>query len=133
MTKQVRPKRRAIPKAVKVAVVNRQDGLCRCGCMQPVSAEPRTGTKFDHRPCLRLRNISEDGLDYDPHQHSERHIDAICREEHDRRTFGTGATTAGTDTGAIKKERKRGRPPKPKRRWAKGSKIPSRPFQKRKP
>lgn len=122
MPAPVRPKRRAIPIAIKRQVCARQDGHCTCGCGLAVSEKPKTGTKFDHRPPLRLRNISADGLDYEPHQHSPAHIDALCREAHDRRTFGTGATTAGTDTGLIKKERKRSKPPKFKQR------IQNRPF-----
>lgn len=124
-----RPKRRAIPVAVKRAVCARQNGVCKCGCGMVVSEKPKTGTKFDHRPPLRLRDLSQDG-DYTPHQHSADHIDALCRESHDRRTFGTGATTAGTDTGLIKKERKRGKPPKPSRKWGAGQKLKGRGFQK---
>lgn len=102
-----RPPRKNIPVAVKRAVVKRQGGICTCGCGQTVSEKPKTNTHFDHRPPLRLRNINAAGDDYDPPQHSEDHIDAICPAEHHRRTHGTGATTAGTDIGFIKKERKR--------------------------
>lgn len=133
-----RPRRRAIPVAIKRQVCARQKGLCRCGCGLKISEKPKTGTKFDHRPSLRMRNISADGKDYDPPQHSADHIDAICREEHDRRTYGSGATTAFADAGAHKRERKRGKPPKPKRpipqrarQWAKGRKLQGRGFQKK--
>lgn len=130
-----RPARRNIPKRVKLAAVQRQGFFCKCGCGQVVSAEPKTGTKFDHRPPLRLRDIAPDGLDYDPPQNSAAHIDAICRTEHDRRTFGTGASTAGTDTGLIKKERKRNKVlaglKKPKTKWPKGRKMQSRGFAKK--
>lgn len=98
-----------------------------------VSEKPKTGTKFDHRPSLRMRDISTDGMDYEPHQHSADHIDAICREEHDRRTYGSGATTAFSDSGKHKRERKRARAPKPKRTWGAGRKLVSRPFPKKKP
>lgn len=92
---------------VKVSVVMRQKGVCKCGCGQQVSSFPHTGTKFDHRPPLRLRDINKAGTDYEPPQHSVEHLDAICDDEHKRRTHGSGATTAGTDAGNIKKERKR--------------------------
>lgn len=117
-----RPPRTHMPIAVKREVSLRQEYRCKCGCGQHVSAVPKSNTNFDHRPPLRLRDINADGTDYDPPQHSAEHIDAICKTEHDRRTFGTGATTAGTDFGAIKKERKRNKPPRLKR------KMPSRPF-----
>ena len=118
----IRPARRGIPVRIKKAVCERQNGVCRCGCGMTVSHLPRTGTKFDHRPPIRLRNISADGADYVPHQHDTDYIDAICAEEHQRRTNGTGATTAGTDTGYIKKERKREKAAagavRPKRKWS---------------
>lgn len=117
MPRSDRPKRRAIPVRIKRAVVERQGGICKCGCGQPVSWKPKTNTHFDHEPALRLREVSSAG-DYIPGQHSQAHIDAICPESHHAKTHGTGATTAGTDTGKIKKERKRARAPKPKRRWA---------------
>lgn len=48
----------------------------------------------------------------------------LCIPCHAAKTHGTGATTAGTDIGKIKKERKRLKP-KLKRSW------PSRPVQSR--
>lgn len=88
-----------------------------------VSEKPGTGTKFDHRPPLRLRAVNEAGTDYDPPQHSADHIDALCQAEHDRRTFkGVGAQRS--DAVNIARERRRDRPPKPKRQWK------SRAFQK---
>jgi hypothetical protein len=72
-----------------------------------VSVNPHSGTKYDHRPPLRLRDVLPDGSDYTPPQHSVEHLDAICDAEHHRRTHGTGATVAGSDIGAIKKERHR--------------------------
>jgi hypothetical protein len=113
-----RPKRRTIPVAVKRAVCARQKWVCKCGCGMVVSEKPGTGTKFDHRPPLRLRDVLPDGSDYIPPQHSVEHLDAICNAEHHRRTHGTGATTAGSDIGAIKKERRRAKKGlKPKCKW----------------
>lgn len=130
-----RPPRRAIPIRTKREVCARQGGVCPCGCGLRVSEKPRTGTKFDHRPALRLRDVNAEWTDYIPPQHSAEHIDAICAEEHQRRTNGTGATTAGTDTGYIKKERKRSRAPKPKRKWPKrkmksGNRFPKKKLQR---
>lgn len=129
-----RPKRRTIPIRVKRAVVERQAGFCKCGCGQMVSAEPKTDTTFDHEPALRLRDVNPGLNDYIPPQHSQRHIDALRTACHHIKTHGTGATTAGTDIGKIKKARNLARGgktvrhpmPKPhKRKW------PSRTFQKR--
>jgi len=71
-----------------------------------VSCKPRTGTKFDHRPPLRLRDVSADGKDYEPHQHSAEHIDAVCKAEHDRRTY-RGGRGARSDATSIARERRR--------------------------
>jgi hypothetical protein len=135
-----RPPRKHIPLWVKKAVVERQGGLCLCGCGAAVSWKPKTETHFDHEPALRLRQINRRGTDYIPPQHSIPHLDARCPASHRVKTSGSGATTAGTDAGKIKKERKRGKPPKPKRRWgsrpmktgAKGL-WPKRMFQKKQP
>jgi hypothetical protein len=104
-----RPPRKAIPVRIKRAVCARQGGLCKCGCGQPVSEKPRTNTHFDHEPALILRDVNRSGTDYVPPQHSARHIDARCPLSHKVKTSGSGATTAGTDIGKRKKERKRRR------------------------
>lgn len=120
-----RPKRLHIPIAVKREVAKRQAGICQCGCNTPIWNE--TGkclVQWDHDPALRIRDINRRGTDYIPPQLDPAHIVARCPVSHHKKTRGTGATTAGTDVGAIKKLRKRERKPKPKRP------IPSRPFSK---
>jgi hypothetical protein len=115
-----RPKRRAIPVRSKRTVVDRQGGLCICGCGQAVSEKPMTGTHFDHEPALRLRDVNDDGTDYIPPQGHPDFIDARCRPSHKVKTSGASraAGTAGTDIGKIKKERKRlKRAGRPKRKW----------------
>lgn len=135
MQNDVRPKRLAIPVGTKRDVCARQDGVCKCGCGMPVSERPKTGTKFDHRPPLRLRDVNAAGTDYIPPQHSADHIDAICREEHDRRTF-RGGRGARADSSAIARERKaekhRAGITKPKHKWAPGRQLQSRGFSKQK-
>lgn len=112
-----RPPRRTIPVAVKRAVIARQWGVCHGDrCYAGVDSKPGSNTHFDHAWALRLRDINADGTDYVPHQHDDRYIDALCPPCHHAKTHGTGATTAGTDIGKIKKERKAGRPGKPKRK-----------------
>ena len=120
-----RPPRKAIPLWVKRHVVGAQGGLCVCGCGQAVSVKARTDTHFDHEPALILRKVNQRKTDYIPPQHHPDYIDARCPLSHKIKTSGSGATTAGTDIGKMKKERKRNRPPKPKRSW------PKRSFQKR--
>lgn len=78
----------------------------------------RLPTVWDHEPALRLRDVNRRRTDYIPHQHDPRYIIGRCEPSHLVKTNGSGATVAGTDTGKIKKERKRNRPPKPKRAWA---------------
>lgn len=113
-----RPKRKNIPRRTKDIVLARQGGICLCGCGSSDKLE------FDHVPALRLRDLTPDGKEYIPGQHSASHIVARCKPSHRAKTSGTGATTAGSDIGAIKKERKRSRKPKFKR------KIANRGFQK---
>lgn len=136
-----RPKRKQIPVYVKRLVCERMGGKCPCGCGQLVSWRPKTDTHFDHEPALRLRDILPDGSDYSPAQHDPKYIDARCSASHRRKTSGTGATTAGTDVGKIKKLRRYelsaagnaaatvANPTKPA--WG-SRKLPSKPFPKSK-
>lgn len=124
-----RPKRKAIPKSVKDAVLVRQGYRC------PECRETLIGCKveFDHRPSIIMRMVNVEGTDYHPPQNDPDHIDALHSACHLRRTVGRtpGAektvTTKGSDAWLAKKFRKLERSEKRK------AKIPSRPFQKRKP
>lgn len=127
------PERRAIPLRIKRAIGDRQGGVCLCGCGAPIwRDEKRTkvtaGFVWDHEPALKLRSLVEKHgeLEYEPHQHDAAYITARCAVSNRLKTSGAGATTAGTDVGKIKKERRRSRKPKFKRAWAKGRKLPSR-------
>ena len=112
-----RPKRKAIPIAVKRIVIARQDGICKCGCSAVMALHyQECHPHFDHEPALRLRAVNGAGTDYEPPQLDPRYIDARCPESHHAKTHGTGATTAGTDIGKIKKERKRSKATKPTRK-----------------
>lgn len=131
-----RPKRLHIPIGTKREVAARQGGLCACGCglifaafvaVGPVgrwSIVHRSGVQWDHDPALRLRDVNRMGTDYLPPQLAPFYIVARCRRSHARKTHGTGATTAGTDAGKIRKERRASRKSRPKR------KIQSRGFAK---
>lgn len=130
--KPPRPKRKYIPIAIRRAAVKRQGGKCACGCGEPVSVERGSGTDFDHDPALILRRINRKGTDYIPPQLSPKHIVARTRACHHRKTRGTGATTAGTDIGMMKKNNRRERKKdRIKCRWPRGRKLQSKPFPKR--
>lgn len=105
-----RPARRHIPLKVKRIAAELQGGICQCGCGTPCWADEKQTTalvQWDHDPALARRNIAWHGMDYSPPQLDPRYIVGRCRASHLRKTSGSGATTAGTDIGAIKKERKR--------------------------
>lgn len=121
MAKPERPNRKYIPLSVKRAVANRQRWVCKCGCGAAIE---NGKVHWDHEPALRLRDVSPDGSDYIPPQNDPDYIDALCPASHHAKTHGTGASTAGTDIGKIKKERKRNKPQKLKTR------IPARGFSK---
>lgn len=123
-----RPKRRGIPDRVKKEVVARQGGICLCGCNRDVEWKAhKLTTRFDHTPAIFLRPINDAGTDYEPPQLDPRYIVARCIESDEARRSGgkARATTAGRETNAVAKQRKRDKPPKPKR--ARGS----RPFKGR--
>lgn len=119
-----RPKRKAVCMASKRIATARQNGICECGCGTPIWTGKRCNIQWDHMPALRLRDVRPDGKDYIPAQQDPAYIVARCRASHAAKTHGTGATTAGSDTGRIKKERKRAKP-KREYRWN------SRPMQSR--
>lgn len=125
-TANKRPRRLYIPLDVRREAARLQGGYCTCGCGTPCwedEKETKALVEWDHHPALRLRDLNRRKTDYVPAQLDPRYLVGRCKDSHSRKTRGTGATTAGTDTGAITKERKRNRRPKPKKR------IPSRPMQ----
>lgn len=123
-----RPKRKRIPAGVRKKVCDRQNGICGCGCGLHVTHRTNGGTEFDHEPALALRDVNKAGTDYVPPQHDPDYIIARCPASHLAKTSGTGATTAGTDIGKIKKQRKREKAMMPQRFKRR---IPSRPFRRR--
>lgn len=120
-----RPPRLYIPIAVKREAARLQGGVCPCGCGTPCWADEKQTkslVEWDHDPALRRRDINEAGDDYVPPQLDPAYIVGRCEASHLVKTSGSGATTAGTDIGAIKKERKRNKAlagkQKPKRQWS---------------
>lgn len=129
-----RPKRTYIPLAARREAGDNQGNVCPCGCGTPVwkdAKRTKSAVEWDHVPALRLRDINEDGTDYIPPQNDPRYLVGRCRQSHRKKTSGTGATTAGTDTGYIKKERKRNKPPKRKASWPKRKMQSRNTFEKR--
>ncbi|WP_449411041.1 hypothetical protein [Methylobacterium komagatae] len=93
-----RPKRKAIPDAVKLRAVLRVEGRCQqCG----ERLGDLSGLQFDHRPALVNRPVSDDGSDYVPAQLDPEYIEPLHLKCHDTRTNGPGGekriTTAGSD------------------------------------
>ncbi len=105
-----RPKRLHIPIAAKREAARRQGCICQCGCGTPCWADEKQTkalVQWDHDPALIRRDINEDWTDYIPAQLDPRYIVGRCAASHLVKTSGRGATTAGTDIGVAKKERKR--------------------------
>ncbi len=108
-----RPKRLYIPLSVKREAARRQGGVCPCGCGTPCWKDawrdkPReSGVEWDHHPALILRDVNEAWTDYIPPQLDPAYIVGRCEASHLVKTSGSGGTTAGTDIGIAKKERKR--------------------------
>jgi len=126
-----RPKRKAIPAAVKVRVLGRQG--CDCAeCGEPLGAS----IEYDHRPAIILRPVNAAGDDYIPPQNDPDHIEALHARCHLKRTVGrvVGAaktvTVKGSDAHLAAKFRRLEGPKKPKRKWPAGRKMQSRPFAK---
>ena len=124
--------RKAIPLKVKL-----QAALIALG-LDP------TSTEFDHNPALGLRPLNEDGTDTIPPQHDPRYIEPLAKSDHKAKTFGTPATTAGSDIGRIAKVkriledqsggeefRRKLLAKEPREAKPKGKAWPKRPFPKR--
>lgn len=131
-------KRKGWDSKCRLQVLINQQGRCKCTGERLGSIED---VRFDHRPALWERRFDTDAWDTIPAENDPAHVEAITKEEHDRRTFGTAATTAGSDlhrkAKGIRLEKKRGTPAvslKPDHHDdARGRKTkwPTRPFQKR--
>lgn len=132
-------KRREPPLSVKLEAALRQlvDAWKALGKV-PADEEPKL--EFDHFPALGLREVCQETGQHIPHQHSAEHLRWMPKEDHARKTRGTGATTNGTDVGEMRKTRQlvkkrnaRETPPEerpPERRTKPKSNFPKRGFPK---
>lgn len=88
------PKRKKVPDRVALAVALRQLGF-----------EPHE-VELDHDPALGLRKVREDGTDWEPSQHDPKYLVWRPKADHKVKTFGTPATTAGSDIHQIAKAKR---------------------------
>ncbi len=128
----IRPKRKAIPRSVKILVLVRQKSRCaECG---ELLRDGMRRVEFDHRPAIIMRAVNVEGTDYHPPQNDPAHIEALHRGCHLKRTVGRlpdaakTVTTKGSDSWLAAKFRKLEGKNKPRRK----AKIASRGFPKTK-
>ncbi len=86
--------RKAIPLGVKL-----KSALLAAGFSE--EAIESGAIDFDHHPSLGVRPVVDGEMV--PHPNDWRYLRPMLREEHDIKTRGTGATTAGSDVGNAAK------------------------------
>jgi hypothetical protein len=82
-------RRKPIPAMVKLEVALRAMGLTI------------KRVRFDHNPPLELRPLNADGTDTVPPANDPTYLQILTIEDHATKTFGTKATTAGSDIQKI--------------------------------
>jgi hypothetical protein len=82
-------RRKQIPAMVKLEVALQKMGLSI------------KRVRFDHHPPLELRPMNADGTDTNPPANDPAYIQILTIEDHATKTFGTRATTAGSDIQKI--------------------------------
>lgn len=87
---RTRDVRRSIPASVKVEVLMR-------ALAEAKGLPSDTRFEFDHEPALCLRDFDTATGDFQPAQNDPHFIVARTEEDHHVKTFGTKATTAGSD------------------------------------
>lgn len=87
-------RRKAIPAMTKLEVALRAMGLSI------------KRVQFDHQPPLELRPLNAEGTDTVPPANDPEHITLLTIEQHAEKTYGTKATTAGSDINKIAKHRR---------------------------
>jgi len=121
-------RRKAIPLLVKLQVALREMGLSI------------SEVNFDHQPPLALREWDPEAQDTIPPANDPEHIGLMVTKDHKRKTFGTPATTAGSDIHKIAKVRRLSRKEEEFRKRLlkpedseshRKSRWPKRPFPKR--
>nr|USU32970.1 hypothetical protein NG677_04505 [Methylobacterium sp. OTU13CASTA1] len=99
--------RRAPPLGVQLEAAKRQIiGFMQALGMIPADVDPASvKLECDHDPALGLRDIDPLTRQHVPHQHDAQHLVFRPDTRHAVKTRGTGATTAGSDVGEMRKTR----------------------------
>lgn len=87
---RTRDHRRSIPAHVKVECL-------MVALAQALNIDADTRFEFDHDPALALRDFDPETGRFTPDQNDPAFIVVRTPEDHHRKTFGTKATTAGSD------------------------------------
>lgn len=90
-----RPKRKAIPKKVRLTVLARTLNCC-AACGHGFRRDSKI--EFDHRPAIIMRAVNVEGTDYHPPQNDPAHIEPLHKSCHLQRTVGRKADAERTVT-----------------------------------
>jgi hypothetical protein len=99
--------RRTPPIAKQLAAAKRQivELMKRLGMIPVEVPIESVQLDCDHDPALGLRDVDPETRQHVPHQHDDRYLVFRPKFAHDVKTRGTGATTAGSDVGEMRKTR----------------------------
>ena len=103
MARRAEP-RRAVPLAKQLEASKRQiaDLMQKLGM---VAVSEPVELQLDHDPALGLRDVDPVTGEHRPHQHDPRYLVWRPKQTHATKTHGSGATTAGSDVGEMRKTR----------------------------
>ena len=96
-------RRRRFPPRVYAEIIARQDGICACGCNEPLGTDPR-GFEFHHATALHLGG--EDTPENLRAVIKKHHLALTIRETKDRAKFRRIADRAGLTKRRLSREDK---------------------------
>lgn len=99
--------RRTPPVGKQLAAAKRQiaELMKRCGMVPVEMPVEDVSLDLDHDPALGLRDVCPKTGQHIPHQHDSRYLVFRPVANHAVKTRGSGATTAGSDIGEMRKTR----------------------------
>lgn len=99
--------RRTPPVGKQLAAAKRQiaELMKRCGMVPVEMPVEEVALDLDHDPALGLRDVCPETGQHIPHQHDDRYLVFRPVKQHAVKTRGSGATTAGSDIGEMRKTR----------------------------